>query len=249
MAGAAPQLTLFDVRSSGTPFSVRESPRARRLTVRVYPGGRVEVTVPSGTRPDLVEGFVTRHRAWIDRKVAVFSNRPDPAREPLPERIVLQASGREWQVAYLPGSRALVRPRGGGELEVRGDPARQADTRRALRAWLADEARLTLEPWLARLAAEGDFHYERVQLRRQRTRWGSCSRSGTISLNVSLVFQPPAVVRYLLLHELCHTRHMNHSPRFWRLVAEHEPDFRQLDRALTRGWQHVPGWVYTEERP
>ena len=249
MDRAAPQLTLFDGRAATAPFSVRESARARRLTVRVYPGGRVEVTVPQGTRPDVVAGFVARHREWIDRKVAVFANRPDPAREPLPERVSLQATGCDWQVTYLPGSRTRVQPRGGGELEVRCDPERQADTRRALRDWLVEEARSAFEPWVAEVARDGGFTYERIQLRRQRTRWGSCSRSGTISLNVSLLFQPPEVVRYLFVHELCHTRHMNHSPRYWRLVAEHEPEYERLDRALTRGWQHVPAWVYAEERP
>jgi predicted metal-dependent hydrolase len=249
VTAAVSQLPLFEARASAAPLAVRESPRARRLTVRVYPGGRVEVTVPAGTHPDAVAAFVARHRAWIDRKVAVFAHRPDPAREPLPARITLQATGDDWQVTYLPGSRSRVQPRGGGELEVRGDPARQADTRQALRGWLVEQARAALEPWVARVAAETGLGYGRVQLRRQRTRWGSCSRNGTLSLNVSLLFQPPAVVRYLLVHELCHTRHLNHSPRFWRLVAEHEPGYEQLDRALTGGWQHVPGWVYTEDRP
>ncbi|MCX7059125.1 MAG: SprT family zinc-dependent metalloprotease [Pseudomonadota bacterium] len=249
MSDAPPQLTLFDARSSSAPFSVRQSARARRMTVRVYPGGRVEITVPIGTRPEVVEAFVARHRRWIDSKVAAFSSRPNPALEPLPERIALQALGREWNVTYLPGSRSVVRPRGGDELEVRGDVQRQADTRQALRSWLVEEARSALEPWLASVATSCELSYQRLQLRRQRTRWGSCSRSGTISLNVCLLFQPPPVVRYLLVHELCHTRHMNHSSRYWKLVAEHEPDYEQLDRALTRGWQHVPGWVYTEDRP
>ncbi len=249
MRDAVPQLTLFDTRTAKAAFGVRPSLRARRLTVRVYPGGRVEVTVPAGTRPDAVEAFVARHRPWIDAKVAEFASRPNPALEPLPQRIALQAVAREWSLLYLPGRRCVVRPRGGGELEVRGDPARQADTRRALRNWLAEQARGSLAPWLAAVAQDCGLNYQRLQLRRQRTRWGSCSRSGTISLNLCLLFQPPAVVRYLLVHELCHTRHMNHSPRFWRLVADHEPDYRELDRALTRGWQHVPGWVYSEDRP
>jgi len=85
----------------------------------------------------------------------------------------------------------------------------------------------------------------RMHLRRQRTRWGSCSAAGTISLNVCLMFQRPEVVRYLLVHELCHRRHMNHSARFWSLVASHEPNWRALDAELLRGWQNVPAWVFT----
>jgi predicted metal-dependent hydrolase len=246
---APPQLPLFDARPGSSEFAVRRSARARRLTVRVYPGGRVEITVPAGVRAEAVQDFVARHRAWIDARVAELRTHPLPAHEPLPGRVFLQALDADWQVRYVARRRAGIRVTGERALEVYGDPAQAPAARRQLRTWLVREARSALEPWLARLAAESGFGYERVQLRRQRTRWGSCSRSGTISLNVCLLFQPPAVVRYLMLHELCHTRQMNHSARFWRLVATHEPDFRMLDWELTRGWRHVPGWVYCQEAP
>ena len=84
----------------------------------------------------------------------------------------------------------------------------------------------------------------RLQVRCQRTRWGSCSRRGTISLNVCLLFQPPEVLRYLLVHELAHLRHMNHSARFWAEVARHEPDWKALDRELLQGWRRVPSWMF-----
>jgi predicted metal-dependent hydrolase len=115
----------------------------------------------------------------------------------------------------------------------------------ALRSWLADLAHQQLGSELAKVASEGGFRYARAQIRRQRTRWGSCSASGTISLNVCLLFMRPQVVRYLLLHELCHTRHMNHSAKFWALVESVEPDYRALDRELLRGWQSVPGWMFS----
>lgn len=243
-ATSTPQLPLFDARAGAAEFGVRRSARARRLTVRVYPGGRVEVTVPAGVRPATVEDFVARHRAWIDARVAELRTHPLPQHEPLPARVFLQALDADWQVRYVTRRRPGLRITAERSLEIYGDPAHPPTARRLLRAWLTGEARIALEPWLGRLADEFGLGYERLQLRRQRTRWGSCSRSGTISLNVCLLFQPPPVVRYLMIHELCHTRQMNHSPRFWRLVGEHEPDFRVLDRELTRGWRHVPGWVY-----
>jgi predicted metal-dependent hydrolase len=97
-------------------------------------------------------------------------------------------------------------------------------------------------PLHAQAAAMG-LAVRRLQVRRQRTRWASCSTRGTISLNVCLLFQPPEVVHYLFVHELTHMRHMNHSPRFWSAVAEVEPRWRELDAALGRGWQQVPGWL------
>ncbi|MBS0374993.1 MAG: M48 family metallopeptidase [Proteobacteria bacterium] len=239
-----PQLPLFAAGERAGEIAVRASPRARRLTVRVYPGGRVEVTVPRGTRPVEVQGFVGRHRDWIDARVRELSTHPLPAHEPLPARVALQAVGREVAVRYVERRRPGRRRLAPDLVEIYGSAGDAAGARRWLRAWLADEAEAELGPWLGRLAAERGFRYERLQVRRQRTRWGSCSRAGTISLNVSLLFQPPAVVRYLMLHELGHTRHMNHSARYWRLVASHEPDFRALDRELTGGWRHVPGWVY-----
>jgi predicted metal-dependent hydrolase len=114
-----------------------------------------------------------------------------------------------------------------------------------LRGWLAELAHQQLGAQLTKVAEECGFRYARAQVRRQRTRWGSCSASGTISLNVCLLFLRPQVVRYLLVHELCHTRHMNHSARFWALVASFEPDYRALDQELLRGWQSVPGWMFS----
>ena len=218
--------------------------RSRRLSVRVYPGGRVAVTVPPGTAPLAVERFVSRHRTWIDARVAEFRLRVGEASGLPPQRIRFQCFDEDWQVSYVERARAGFGVRYPGHLEVRGPLADPARLRGVLQRWLVEEAERRLGPWLAREARERGFTYARCQVRRQRTRWGSCARSGTISLNACLLFQSADVVRYLFVHELCHTRHMNHSSRFWRLVEAHEPDWKRLDRALVQGWQHVPGWVY-----
>jgi predicted metal-dependent hydrolase len=223
---------------------VRVSDRTRRLTVRVYPGGRVEVTVPPRTRPGTVEHFVRAHREWIDAKVLEFASlrrRRDPT---LPTEVRMSAVGQSWGIRYLERARPGWKVVADGAVEVYGALATPEKLRVSLRAWLTETARKALEPRIFALAAERGFTIERVQMRRQHTRWGSCSRGGTVSLNVCLVFQSPAVVRYLMLHELCHTRHMNHSDRFWALVESEEPNYRALDAELTSGWQFVPDWVY-----
>jgi len=114
----------------------------------------------------------------------------------------------------------------------------------ALRRALIAKAHDVLAPMLAATAQELGFTYKRIMIRRQRTRWGSCSARGTISLNCCLLFQRPPVVRYLLVHELAHTRHMNHSKRFWQCVAQHCPEYQTLDRELRDGWKRVPGWLF-----
>lgn len=133
---------------------------------------------------------------------------------------------------------------GEGWLVVSGRLDNEQRVAKALRTWLASLAQVELARELSQTAGRCGLEFRRVQVRRQRTRWGSCSVSGTISLNVCVLFQAPAVMRYLLIHELSHTRHMNHSRRFWSLVESFEPDYRRLDRELLRGWQQVPGWMF-----
>jgi predicted metal-dependent hydrolase len=124
-----------------------------------------------------------------------------------------------------------------------------AGLRSSLRAWLLKAAHARLAPRVATLAADAGVRYARVSIRRQRSRWGSCSVRGTISLNACLLFQRPDVVDYLIVHELTHVVHMNHSARFWQAVEARCPGWRALDRELLQGWRNVPRWVYQESSP
>lgn len=241
------QLQLFEARSANDPWNVRVSRRARRLSVRVYPGGRVEVVVPPGASAATVHRFVHSHREWIDQRVADLSSAAPHALDRRPSHVELPAIGRRFEVSYEPSAARTIVVRTNhatGVIVLSGAVHSEDAVGRALRAWLAEVARKELAILLADVAAQGGFRFARLQARRQRTRWGSCSASGTISLNICLLFLEPAVVRYLLVHELCHTRHMNHSARFWALVEAHEPDYKRLDRELLKGWQSVPGWVF-----
>jgi predicted metal-dependent hydrolase len=238
------QLQLFSSDRSD-PWTVRISSRARRLSVRVYPGGRVEVVVPHGASAVTVQRFVGTHRRWILERVDELSTIGRGDSLP-PQELALPAIGRTIPIEYHVSD--CLRPRvtlsESGVLHVRGPVGDHPRVAQALRAWLMDFGQATLAAELERVAHETGFSFRRAQIRRQRTRWGSCSISGTISLNVCLLFLRPDIVRYLLVHELCHTRHMNHSARYWALVEIHEPNYRQLDRELLRGWRHVPAWMF-----
>jgi len=242
---ALQQLPLWSDEATEAGWRVRRSRRARRLGVRIFRDGSVEIVAPLGVSPRQVSGFVERHRAWIDR------HRQRAPRVELafpPTHIELPALGESWQCEWrseLPaGERRVQELAGeqGGVLQLCG-ASDDGALRAALLDWLCERARSALTPMLATLAANLGVEYRRVQIRRQRTRWGSCSAQGTISLNCCLLFHRPAVVRYLLAHELAHRTHMNHGKRFWTLVERYEPDWRNSDRELTRGWNQVPGWV------
>jgi len=243
--GAHPlQLPLWSAGDVSPGWNVRISRRARRLSMRVFPGGRVEVVVPPGVGIPAVERFVARHRDWAERRAGELVLQAPLAAERRPARVTLASSGETWSIAYEHGSRSTLIESGEPELRVRTAAGTDRQVGLVLLRWLSRKAATHLGERLDALAGETGLDYSKLLLRRQRTRWGSCSAMGTISLNVCLMFQRPEVVRYLMIHELCHRRHMNHSSRYWQLVESFEPEWRALDKELLKGWRHVPAWVF-----
>lgn len=223
---------------------IRESRRARRLFLQLVPPHTLELVVPVGTRPKAVEAFVLEHSEWIARARSQVETRYSGDRALLPSSVSLPAVGRTVQVRYRHVADATPRSR----LTARGLELHTAredhlDARVLLRRWLLDEARTHLKPWLLREARVVGRSPSKVQVRLQRTRWGSCSGQGNISLNASALFLEAPVVRYLLIHELCHLYSLNHSRRFWRYVEQFEPDWRALDRRLANAWTEIPLWA------
>lgn len=226
-------------------FQLRISPRATRMRIDVSASRGVIVVVPEGTPDSAVQRFVDDKRGWIDRardRVATEAELHDPA-EPgeLPERLRLRALEADYPVRFEAGERPRVECNGERVLVRGGSDA--AAQRAALIAWLKRHAREHLPPWLGRLAQAHGFEYRRVAVRGQRTRWASCSGRGTISLNYKLLFLPRRLVDHVLLHELAHTRHLNHSECFWSLLTRLDPNARSHHRALTRARRWLPQWV------
>ena len=250
------QLGLFDSRRdlgpadpARAPLSVRESRRARYLTLRLLPPHTLELVVPRGTRAADVDAFVRDNRRWIEDARRELAERRPLRREGLPTAIDLRAVARRWSVVYRHDAHGPSRCRAHESvLEVSTPDVNGRGAQDALRSWLLDEADYHLVPWLKRESQVVGRRPTKVQVRLQRTRWGSCSNSGTVSLNAALLFLEPPVVRYLLVHELCHLIALNHSRKFWSAVARYEPEYEALDRQLTKAWHEIPLWAHPEAR-
>ena len=235
-------------------FAVRVSDRARRVRLVMSGGGELMVVVPRRFDQRAIPAILEAKRPWIERTRARMGARPvSAAAAPvLPDRIAIPALGEEWEMEYRltraglgPPIRrtAVAREAGDGRLVVSG-PAGDTDAfSRALIAWLRRRGRNALVARLEELACVHGFTFERATVRHQRTRWGSCSPRGAISLNLRLLFLDPVLVDHVLIHELCHTRELNHSQRFWALMRAHDPDCALHRRQARDAWRSLPSWV------
>jgi predicted metal-dependent hydrolase len=231
-------------------YRVRISPRSRKVRLNLSVRDGLTIVIPRGFDARRIPAILEARKGWIEKHLQRFSaearfiaeNPPDL----LPETIDLPALGEIWHIAYRStGAQEAVEVKavGPGELVVSGAVDDHAACRGVLKQWLRRRAAERLAPLLARLAEENGFRYDRVTIRSQKTRWGSCSVRKTISLNFHLLFLPSDVVRYVLLHELCHTVFMNHSSKFKLLLDGFEPDCKAMRRRMRGGWKDLPAWL------
>jgi predicted metal-dependent hydrolase len=165
-----------------------------------------------------------------------------------PSTVALKAIEKCFTVHYTNGQASgleLTQPTH-SDLELHGRVNNQKGCLALLRLWLQRQGRCHLVPWIERISIESGLTFKVVQVRGQKTRWGSCSSTGTISLNYKLLFLPSHLVRYIIMHELCHTVHLNHSRDFWSFLSTFEPDCRILDKEMKGAGQLVPRWVSWE---
>ncbi len=228
------------------PYSIRESKKAKRVILIVSPADGLKVVIPSGFDRHEIPRIISRKREWIRK--AFWKIREQCAEDllvRLPEVIDLKAIHRRFTVEYAsrPAGPLELHQSGSSKLLLRGAVTDSNGCRTLLQRWLQQQGRLHLIPWLERLSARTGLSYRRVQIRGQKSRWGSCSTNKTISLNRKLLFLAPELVHYIIIHELCHIAQPNHSRRFWSLVAELEPTYRDLEARINDASRNVPGWA------
>jgi predicted metal-dependent hydrolase len=202
--------------------------RARRYVLRLRPDGVARVTIPRGGTAIEARRFAERSAGWLEKQLLRQATQPRrPATWAIGTEILFRGE-RVRLEACVGGQDGSVRFAG----EAVPVPAGATDLRPAIERHLRGLAARELPARVLELAALHKLQVQRVIVRNQRSRWGSCSRRGTISLNWRLVQTPAAVRDYLVLHELAHLKEMNHSRRFWNEVARLCPDFREAEHWL-----------------
>jgi len=209
--------------SSEIAYTVRRSPRARRVRVTVDARAGVEVVLPNRAPERAAAAAVSELRPWIERQL-------EDAR-----RALAQVAERGGTVPYLGRPLALVAQPGRARVHRRGDQllVPDGDPREALERFYRRAARAELEPRLDRATALTGKPYSALSIRAQRTRWASCSPTGSMSFNWRLLLAPEEVLEYVVWHEVCHLDVADHSRRFWSLLESRWPRYRD-DRAWLR---------------
>lgn len=230
-------------------YDIRVSPRARHINLRVTPEAGLVITLPRRCSRAALEEVLMKKRDWIERSLAwAAGERARLEAVPpvvIPAHVDLRALGEYWTVELNPtASRtARVTETGFSSLRLSGRAYDTAAATGALKRWLIRHARLRLVERMSFLAGAHGFQTASTTIRNQKSCWASCTPAGKINLNVKLMFLPPRLSDYVLLHELCHTVHLDHSRRFWMLVAAVDPRYRERRRELAKAWEFIPAWV------
>jgi predicted metal-dependent hydrolase len=208
------------------PLVTVRNHRAKRYLLRLCPDGSARLTIPR--RGSVVEGrrFAERNTAWLARQLERLPAHPiKPMQWPIGTEIFFRGELVKLEAAGNGDTRAI---RCGSEIVQVSDAG--GDLRPGIVKHLWRLAAAEFPPRVLEFAAAHQLAVCRVTVRNQRSRWGSCSRRGTISLNWRLIQTPPFVRDYIILHELMHLRQMNHSARFWREVQGVCPAYETAEK-------------------
>lgn len=228
-------------------YKIRKSKRAKSMSLRVYAGHILEVVVPEKKRHYDTLAFINEHREWIEKQATRFTfllpEKTD--QKALLEKIELTAVNQAVEIIYRPiNATTCVSHRvDKNKIIFFGAIDDFSVCVPIIMKYLKKEAKKYLGDLLNQLSIECDLPYKNLSIRAQKTVWGSCTSQKNIQLNYKILFLSPQLARYILIHELCHTVHLNHSFAFWKLVGRFVPDFRLQVKTLREADRFLPRWL------
>lgn len=225
------------------PYTVKISQRSRTVRLQISRDNGLVVTIPKGFNQRLLDGILASKVDWIEQTMDKVSKLPPAVEKKLPGKLSLMAMNETWMIVYRtePGNRTRLEEQTHAKLLViSGKVSSKLAVNRLLKGWIKERAVRLLPDWVNRVSRKTSLPYQNLTIRDQKTRWGSCSSTKNINLNMKLVFLPPHLVDYVIIHELCHTRIMSHSAAFWKLVARYYPDYKEARRQLRTLGREIP---------
>ncbi len=204
-------------------YLLKQSQRAKYLRLEFRFDTGLSVILPKGGHPNIVQRFFRQKSGWIKKKLEEYRmfqiEKSNSAMETVPylgkTLQLVELSGRqEYAQVSLNSDRLFVSPGVNGELN------------KVLKSWFICEARDLITSKVEKISNKLGINYNRLTIRDARTRWGSCSKLGNLNFNWKLIMVPEPVIDYVITHELCHLKKMDHSPSFWKTVEKYCIDYR-----------------------
>jgi len=221
-------------------YEVRHSSDASepRIDIDIH---RVTVVLP-GSGDEYPAELLKENAAWVIEKKRRF----DEYRADIPERRFAEGEmfpylGEDCEILVEQRPSSIV---DGESFRLASHHVEETSVKRALETLYRRKARERFEARADHFAEQMELAYEKIEVRNQRTKWGSCSTSGTLGLNWRLLMAPPDVLDYVVVHELAHLREQNHTSEFWRLVGEYIPDYERRAQWLN---EHSVSLIFTED--
>jgi predicted metal-dependent hydrolase len=214
--------------SLGIAFTLQQSTRARKLTIRVDGQGQVIVTAPHRVPKYRIAEFVESARDWIDKQKAVQTKKPT-----LLSTARALYFGKEYAIKVSQSQDGSVKV---GKEVIIVSPLTLSSSAvlSLLSTWLKARSIEYVTKRVYELSDQMKLPFNNLVFKQQKTRWGSCSSQKNLNFNWKLIHAPKEVIDYVIIHELAHLAHMNHGKHFWELVAQHDPDHPHHRRWLER---------------
>ena len=227
-------------------YKIKKNSRARHVKLKASLHDGLEIVVPVRFNQKSIPEILEQNKLWIVKKLSEINELlKNTDRDALPSEISLAAINQAWKVEYIKANHKKVvlfaRPQ--HELVLMGDVENKMLCKKILMIWVKRQAKNHLGVLLKNISEQIQLPYKDFSVRAQRSRWGSCSEAKSISLNYKLIFLPYFLTAHILIHELCHTVHLNHSAKFWRLVASFDSKWKENNRAMRKADKLIPVWV------
>ncbi len=209
--------------------------RSKRIKLQFCSYRGLIISSPKKLSQKRLDSICLEHQDWIQKQ---------QAKHPIesfvhPLYLNLVALEKTYHLSFLINNKNKV-IEDDNHLVIQGQQAKQQIIN--LKKWIRKKAQQLFADKLEDWSNKTQLNYSKLSVRSQKSRWGSCSSTGTISLNDQLLFMPSSVLDYIIVHELCHTIQPNHSARYWALVNKHYPNFKQQETLLADYAKKIPPW-------
>lgn len=222
-------------------YTIRKHKRAKYIKLRAHTRRGLEITIPYRYKLHDITALLEENKEWIIKQLAKL---PLTTEVKLPDEINCLALDEIWQVRYMQSDAQLkLYASPARELVIVGNIKDTATCQKLLLRWVRKQAKQFLTQELKQLSDYTGLHYTKITIRSQQSVWGSCTAKNALNLNDRLLFLPLTLVRYVIIHELCHTVHHNHSTAFWKLVEKFSPAWREYKRELREANRYMPSWL------